>query len=170
MDTNFSPKTPERADGIACCPWLSKVALFVATGFGAGYLPIAPGTWGSVVGVGLFLVLWKMQWLLPGIAAALSVSVVTSGIGERHFGRKDPSQVVVDEIVCFPLAMLGLPVTPAWLAGAFVFYRIFDVIKPPPANWSQRLPGGWGVTADDLFAALYTCAALHAIRFLAQRF
>ncbi|MBM3890485.1 MAG: phosphatidylglycerophosphatase A [Verrucomicrobia bacterium] len=152
-----------------CCPLASKAALFVATGFGSGYLPIAPGTWGSIVGVGLFFALWKLNWLLPGTVVALLVSVVAGGVGERHFGRKDPSQVVIDEVACFPLAMLGLPVTPAWLAGAFVLYRFFDVIKPPPANWSQRLPGGWGITADDVFAGLYTCAALHVIRFLASR-
>ena len=154
MATDFTRRTLER------------VALVVATGFGAGCLPLAPGTWGSLVGVLWFLALWKLDWLVPGIAAGLVVSVVTAGVGERHFARKDPPQVVVDELACVPLAMLGLPVTISWLAAAFVLFRVFDVIKPQPANWVQRWPGGWGITADDVVAALYTCGALHAIHWL----
>ena len=154
MATDFTRRTLERA------------ALVVATGFGAGCLPLAPGTWGSLVGVLWFLALWKLDWLVPGIAAGLVVSVVTAGVGERHFARKDPPQVVVDELACVPLAMLGLPVTIAWLAAAFVLFRVFDVIKPQPANWVQRWPGGWGITADDVVAALYACGTLHAIHWL----
>ena len=136
----------------------------IATGFGSGCLPLAPGTWGSLVGVLWFLALWKLNWLVPGIIAGLVVSVVTAGVGERHFARKDPSQVVVDELACFPLAMLGLPVSLAWIAAAFVLFRAFDVVKPQPAHWVQRWPGGWGITADDVVAALYTCGVLHAVR------
>ena len=154
MATDFTRRTLER------------VALVVATGFGAGCLPLAPGTWGSLVGVLWFLALWKLDWLVPGIAAGLVVSVVTAGVGERHFARKDPPQVVVDELACVPLAMLGLPVTISWLAAAFVLFRVFDVIKPQPANWVQRWPGGWGITVDDVIAALYACGVLHAARWV----
>ncbi len=139
----------------------------VATGFGSGCLPVAPGTWGSLVGVLWFLALWKLGWLVPGIVAGLGISVLTASAGERHFACKDPPQVVVDELACFPLAMLGLPVTAGWLTAAFVLFRLFDVLKPEPANWVQRWPGGWGITADDVVAALYTCGVLHAIRWLA---
>ncbi|MCX6906864.1 MAG: phosphatidylglycerophosphatase A [Verrucomicrobia bacterium] len=146
---------------------LERLALAVATGFGSGCLPVAPGTWGSLVGVLYFLALWKLNWLVFGIVVGLVLSVVTAGVGERHFARKDPPQVVVDEVVCFPLAMLGLPVTMGYVVAAFVLFRIFDVIKPQPAHWVQRWPGGWGITADDVVAALYTCGVLHAIRWVA---
>jgi len=146
---------------------LERLALVVATGFGSGCLPVAPGTWGSLVGVAWFLALWKLNLLVPGIVVGLAISVVTAGVGERHFARKDPPQVVVDELACFPLAMLGLPVTPVWIAAAFVLFRVFDVVKPQPAHWVQRWFGGWGITADDVVAALYTCGVLHAIRWVA---
>jgi phosphatidylglycerophosphatase A len=143
-----------------------RLALVIATGFGSGYLPVAPGTWGSLVGVLWFLMLWKLNWFLPGIVVGLALSVATAGAGERHFARKDPPQVVIDELVCFPIAMLGLPVTPLWIAEAFVFFRILDVVKPQPAHWVQRWPGGWGITADDVVAALYTCGMMHGLRWL----
>ncbi len=143
-----------------------RLALVIATGFGSGCLPLAPGTWGSLVGVLWFLALWKLNWLVPGILVGLGLSVAAAGVGERHFGRKDPSQVVVDEMMCFPLAMLGLPVSLVWIAAAFVLFRLFDVVKPQPANWVQRWPGGWGITADDVVAALYTCGVLHAVRWV----
>ena len=152
MATDFTRKTCDR------------LALVIATGFGSGCLPVAPGTWGSLVGVLWFLALWKLDWLAPGIIAGLALSVVTAAAGERHFKRKDPPSVVVDELACFPLAMLGLPVTLLWIAAAFVLFRVFDVVKPQPAHWVQRWPGGWGITADDVVAALYTCGALHVIR------
>jgi phosphatidylglycerophosphatase A len=142
------------------------VALLIATGFGSGYLPWAPGTWGTVVGVGFFLALWKLNALVPGIIGGLIVSVAVSPAGERYFGKKDPGQVVVDEVVCFPLAMLGVPVTAGYLLAAFVLFRLLDVVKPPPARQIQRLPGGWGITADDVIAALYACGVIHAVRWL----
>ncbi|HAM41724.1 MAG TPA: phosphatidylglycerophosphatase A [Candidatus Omnitrophica bacterium] len=155
MATDFTRKTLERLE------------LLVATGFGSGCLPVAPGTWGSLVGVLWFLALWKLNCFVPGVIVGLALSIVTACVGERHFARKDPPQVVVDEMACFPLAMLGLPVTMSYLAVAFVIFRILDVVKPQPAHWVQRWPGGWGITADDVVAALYTCGALHAIRWVA---
>lgn len=152
MDTGSSRKTPDR------------VALFVATGFGSGYLPFAPGTWGSLVGVAFFLALWKLDVLLLGIVAGLIAAVLAAPAGERRFGKKDPGQVVVDEVVCFPIAMLGLPVNVGWLVAAFLLFRFFDVVKPSPADAVQRWPGGWGIVADDVIAALYTCGLLNAAR------
>lgn len=155
MATDFIRKTCDR------------LALVIATGFGSGCLPVAPGTWGSLVGVLWFLALWKLDCLVPGIIAGLAISAVTASVAERYFVRKDPPQVVIDELACFPVTMLGLPVTPLWIAAAFVFFRVLDVVKPQPAHWVQRWPGGWGITADDVIAALYTCGALHAIRWVA---
>jgi phosphatidylglycerophosphatase A len=75
-------------------------------------------------------------------------------------GGKDPGAIVIDEVAGMTLSVLALPLTPAVLAVAFVFFRVFDVVKPPPARGSQSLQGGVGVMADDLIAGLYTLAAV----------
>ncbi len=145
---------------------LERLALFVATGFGSGCLPIAPGTWGSVIGVFYFIALTKTDSLLPGIFLGLVIAVLSAHLAEPSFDHKDPRQIVVDELACFPLAMLWLPVTFPYLAAAFVLFRILDVLKPPPIRSLQSLPGGWGIVADDVAAALAACAILHGFHWL----
>ena len=146
---------------------LDRIALFVAMGFGSGRLPLAPGTWGTAVGIGWFLLLWKLDCVVLGSLLGLIVAVASASMAERQLGKKDPSAVVVDELAAFPLAMLGLPVSFWYVAFAFLLFRIFDVTKPQPANWIQRLPSGWGIVADDVVAALYACLAMHLWRAIA---
>jgi phosphatidylglycerophosphatase A len=140
------------------------IALAVATALGVGYAPVAPGTFGSAVG----LLLW---WVLPRSllvqAAAIVVSLVagswSAGVAERHFGRSDPGQVVIDEVMGMLVTMFG--VTAGWtgaLAG-FLLFRAADIVKPFPANRLERLPGGLGVMADDLMAAVYANLALRVV-------
>ena len=145
-----------------------KTAVALATGLGLGYSPFAPGTVGSIWGVLLVLVLhprvaWPGQVLIAAILCALAVPICDTA--ERRFGRKDPHCIVADEYLTFPLCMIGLPV--AWSAWwifpvAFASNRFFDIVKLPPANQLQALRGGWGIVADDVFAALYSLAANHA--------
>jgi phosphatidylglycerophosphatase A len=138
-----------------------RLALSVATGFGAGLAPVAPGTVGSAV-TGLVL------WLVPFSPSALiTFFVVVTVVGtwaahhaERALGQKDPSAIVIDEVAGMTLSVLALPLTPGVLATAFVLFRVFDVVKPFPARVSQRLPGGAGVMIDDLIAGLYALAVL----------
>jgi len=133
---------------------------------GVGGAPIAPGTAASAVTVA---VLWLAR---PSpLVLALAVAVVTAlGIwasdeAERALGRgKDPGAIVVDEVAGMALSVLSVPLTPAILAVAFVLFRIFDVLKPFPANVSQRLPGGLGVMTDDLVAGLYALLLVLLIR------
>ena len=138
-------------------------ALAVATVFAVGYVPIAPGTFGSAVG----LLLWK---LLPASAIVQAAAVVAlfvigsiaGNVAERHFGRTDPRQVVIDEVMGMLTTLFLNPV--GW-KGAFVgflFFRATDIMKPYPANRLERLPGGVGVMADDAMAAIYANLALRA--------
>ena len=152
--------------------------LLVAQGFGCGRIPFAPGTFGSLLGLGWFAVLLSPNSLLifaSGTIAGIVLSIRLSGLAEKQLRQKDPSSVVLDEIVAMPLCFLGwigfyfekhqaLP-PPAyffqsetWLLtlGTFVLFRLFDIVKPWPLRQSQVLPGGWGVTIDDVLAALYT--------------
>jgi phosphatidylglycerophosphatase A len=136
-------------------------ALALATALGVGYAPFAPGTFGSAVG----LALW---WLLPAapvvqaaaIAALFALGAWSGTVAERHFGTTDPSAVVIDEVMGMLITLFLNPV--GWLGalGAFLLFRIADVVKPYPANVLERLPGGAGVMADDAMAAVYANIAL----------
>lgn len=154
----------------------ARLVRMFATGFGLGYSPIASGTVGTLPGVALVFLVWP--WLESAIAqivlalvlSALAVPICSAG--EAQFGQKDDHRIVADEYMTFPVCLIGLPVDAAhwWvLAIAFVSARAFDVLKPPPAYQSQRLPAGWGVVADDFLANLYSLAANHAIFALIQR-
>jgi phosphatidylglycerophosphatase A len=143
---------------------LDRIALAVATTGGAGYAPVAPGTAGSAVALAVL-------WLVPFSPAALVVYLVAvTAIGtwaahraEALLGGKDPGAIVIDEVAGMTLAVIAVPLTPAVLALGFVLFRAFDVVKPPPAGISQRLPGGLGVMTDDLIAGLYALAILAAL-------
>ncbi len=151
--------------------------LWVAQGFGIGRIPFAPGTFGSLLGVlwfALLLLSAKLWVFAAGTLAALALSVWLCGEAEKTLGQKDPGSVVLDEIAAMPVCFLGWVavaackngVTPGlgcffstrtWLLtlGVFAAFRFFDVVKPWPVHQSQALPGGWGITLDDVLAALY---------------
>ncbi len=159
--------------------------LWIAQGFGVGRIPVAPGTFGSVVGVGWFalLLLTGSFWLVvAGTVAGIALSVWLCGVGEQVLGEKDPQSVVLDEITAIPACFLGwlamlagkAGVLPSpevffsgrgWLQvlGVFALFRFFDVLKPWPVRQSQSLPGGWGVTVDDVLAAMYVNLAVLAV-------
>jgi phosphatidylglycerophosphatase A len=155
---------------------MNRCLLFLAQGFGVGRIPFAPGTFGSLLGFGWFalLILPGNFWIyLGGTIVGLALSVWLCGAGEKILGKKDPGSVVMDEIAAMPVCFLGWVIlaecvgvplvvgnffrSSIWPvpAGIFVAFRIFDVWKPWPVRQSQSLPGGWGVTVDDLLAAIY---------------
>jgi len=146
---------------------ITRVALAVATVGGVGYVPIAPGTFGSAVG----LLVW---WLLGPSAVVQSVAIVaifaagvwSGGVCERDCCRTDPRHVVIDEVAGMLITLLLAPVAWAGAFGAFLLFRIADVIKPYPANRLEALHGGLGIMADDAMAGVYANIALRAILFL----
>lgn len=140
---------------------MPSLALALATCFGVGYVPIAPGTFGSLLGLLVWAVL-PQTWGAQGIAIVivLVLGTVCGSIAERHFRATDPGPVVIDEVMGMLVTLFALPV--GWggaIAGFFVF-RVLDVIKPFPANRFERLHGGVGVMADDFMAAVYANVAL----------
>jgi phosphatidylglycerophosphatase A len=149
--------------------------LWIAQGFGIGRIPFAPGTFGSILGLAWLasLLLFK-SWtvFILGNIAGVAMSVWLSGEAERILGAHDPGSVVLDEIVAIPLCFAGWLAIAGlrqhsfpgpdyfcahWLSiiGVFTLFRFFDVAKPWPVRQSQVLPGGWGITIDDVLAALY---------------
>ena len=136
------------------------LALSIAT-CGVGYLPLAPGTFGSLVGVGIF---WLLVRANPLVIVAAILAVTFAGIWagsrvEQVSGRKDPGKVVVDEVAGQMIALFPLTLFARWSIGAvilsFILFRFFDIVKPYPANRLQELNGGAGVMFDDLVAGVY---------------
>lgn len=145
------------------------IAKLIATAGGVGYCPWAPGTAGSLLGwlIGWLAALHQppmWRWLMW--TAAVLIGVAASTRTERVLGRHDPSVVVIDEVVGMWMVLILLPREAHWLVvgvAAFVLFRAFDVVKPPPLRWFSRAPGGWGIVLDDLGAAVYTWLVLFVL-------
>jgi phosphatidylglycerophosphatase A len=133
-----------------------RLVVAIATGVYVGYLPPAPGTLGSLLGL---LLLWPLK---PGTVQVLvtlfliGVGIVVADRAARVIGGQDPPAIVIDEIAGIAVATLLLPPQVQERVVAFVIFRLFDVIKPFPARQAERLPGGFGIVGDDLIAGLYT--------------
>lgn len=141
-----------------------KIAHFLATGGGVGLIPIAPGTWGSLLGLGLgFVVIEALGYwgLAAGIFLLLGLGTWASGRYARALGASDPGEVVVDEIVGQWIALLWLPQSLGGYIVAFLMFRLFDIAKPwPVSHFNESYNGGWGIMMDDVAAgvmALFSC-------------
>jgi len=139
-----------------------RVALFVATLAGAGYGPIAPGTWGTLAAVPLWLAFPASPILYAGATVALiAIAIPCATTAERLLAKKDAGPVVIDEAAGFLVTMFLAPVTPISGVLGFVFFRIFDVLKFYPADRLERFPGGFGIVMDDVASGVYGCLSLH---------
>jgi phosphatidylglycerophosphatase A len=142
---------------------MDRLYMFLATGAYSGYLPKAPGTWGSAVGVLLWFVIARLPigtyWILVGVLFA--VGVICAGAAEKIVDRGDPGLVVIDEIVGQLIALGLAPLHPLAALAGFILFRIFDIFKPFPVNWlDNRLHGGLGIMLDDVAAGLYALLVL----------
>lgn len=140
--------------------------MVLATGFGTGYGPIAPGTWGSLPGLAFAWGLDQIAgpWAVAGGAAFFAIAGLwAAGRAAALLGAKDPGRVVVDEIAGQMVTLLLLPPTARVLVAGFLLFRVLDVGKPWPANRLEYLPGGSGIMADDLIVGLYANLILHAL-------
>ncbi len=135
----------------------NRIIKILATGFGAGLSPVAPGTAGTLVGVLICLLCYPMPWAFRLLfVIAISVfSIYVAGQAETLYGKTDDQRIVIDEIAGLQVTMLPVAITGLHLCLAFVLFRIFDIWKPFPLDHFQKFPGGWGVVADDLGAGVY---------------
>ena len=130
---------------------------FLAFGFGSGLMPIAPGTWGTLAAIPLYLLLvglpWWMYLAVTGVGFVLGVSLCSKVSVE--LGVHDHKGIVWDEIVGYFLTMFLAPPTLPWMITGFVLFRIFDIWKPQPIKWvDQHIQGGLGIMLDDVLAAI----------------
>ena len=146
-----------------------QLIMFIATGAYTGYLPKAPGTWGTLVALPINLLL---IWLSPagyGLALLmiLLVAVYTAGAAEKILDRKDPGAIVIDEIIGMLITLIAAPPQPLIWLMAFLLFRLFDIAKPWPVSWADRhLNGGLGIVLDDVLAGGYAWLTLHGILLL----
>ena len=156
--------------------FVRAVFRIIATGLWTGFFPVAPGTAGSILALAIYAAVpgfaptgdVPVGASVPSAAAILVIlwvmilAVPAASASEREFGH-DGGPIVIDEVVGQWIAVAGLPATPAVLIGGLLLFRIFDIFKPFPAGRSQRLPGGWGVVADDVIAGIYAAIALRVL-------
>ena len=147
----------------------TKPLNLIASLFGLGFIPFMPGTFGTLGAFGLYLILPAALfssfsgWLLLGILLCFSLlAVFISGRAEQDLGTDAP-QIVIDEMAGFFMATLFLPYS--WLVGlyAVVLFRVFDIGKPLGVKSLQKLPGGWGIVADDILAGIYANILLQVL-------
>ncbi len=144
------------------------ITLF-ASGLGTGFLPWAPGTWGSLVGIPLAYVLNTLPskpLALLSLISFIFLAIWVSSEAEKMWQEKDFRKIVIDEVCGMSIALLFMPLTVPTILIAFIFFRFFDVTKLPPANFLERLPGGWGIVLDDVMAGLYAWAGLYLFLYL----
>ncbi len=149
---------------------MSRLGLFVATCGYLGYVPIAPGTFGSAAGLAVFMAVRSSGSVtveLATIVILFAVGIWSGTVAEHHFGGVDPGPIVLDEVVGMLITLALLPVNLTGAIVGFLVFRVLDVIKPWPSNGFEKLPGGLGVMADDGMAALYGNLVMRALIWLA---
>lgn len=163
MSDSTAPPTSNRRP-------LDRVLVPLAHGFGLGLIKPAPGTWGSLLGLPIAAFLGQQT---PAIGWAIwivmfLIGVVTCDAAARHFARKDPGECVIDEYVAIPMIALIIPMGWTTLLLTFGLFRLFDIWKPWPIKAVEKIPGGWGVMADDIVAAGYAAGVLALLLNLAK--
>lgn len=136
-----------------------SIERLTASWFGAGFLPWAPGTWGSLAALPFawaIVLLGGKLWLLAAAVAVFIVGCIAADRATRDGPERDPGWVVIDEVAGQWLTLLVLPLSLPGFAIGFVLFRLFDIWKPWPIRWAERrYGGGFGIMIDDVLAALY---------------
>jgi len=149
---------------------MSRLGLFVATCGYLGYVPIAPGTFGSAAGLAVFVAVRSTGSVtveLATIVVLFAIGIWAGTVAEHHFGGVDPGPIVLDEVVGMLITLALLPVNVTGAIVGFLVFRLLDVIKPWPSGGFEKLPGGLGVMADDGMAAIYGNLVMRGLIWLA---
>lgn len=190
-----APRSYEPPAAAASTTYISPAALgrhaavtwheVVSTGFFSGYLPKAPGTWGSVFAVLIYFVSARLlpgegviylgpipiSWWAIGLAlVTTAIGVYASGIFATEWREDDPGEVVIDEFAGVFFACALIPASPIAYVAAFVLFRLFDITKPGVIHKLQDLPGGYGIVIDDVAAGIAAAPLALGVHLLAARF
>jgi phosphatidylglycerophosphatase A len=148
---------------------MSKIGRLLGTCFGLGYLTRAPGTVGTLLGV---MVYWfgmrklNLFIYLVVLIVLFTVGVLIARATIAMFGKEDPQPIIIDELVGYLVAMFAVLPSFINIVLAFVIFRFFDILKPPPIRYlHSKIKGGLGMMVDDLSSGIMTCCLLHIIDF-----
>ena len=156
---------------------MRKVFIFLGTVAGVGYVPILPGTAGTLAGVIIYLIFSKASKVFPGpfleplsylvmLVAFVGAGVWISGRCNQYLKGNDNSSIVIDEVGGFLITMFVLPFSMRFLLLGFILFRTFDIVKPFKIEKLEKLPGGWGIMADDVAAGILANLVLQAARMM----
>jgi len=147
---------------------MNRFILLLATGFGVGYSPVAPGTLGTLIAIPVYYFLSEIPCPLYEVTLIgfFFLSAWVSGNAERVFRKQDDQRIVIDEVIGFLIAMLWVPKTLLFVIVGFFLFRFFDILKPFPIRHIEKgFKGGFGVVLDDLVAGVYTNILLQIISY-----
>jgi phosphatidylglycerophosphatase A len=146
---------------------MSRAYEMIASVFYIGYLPVAPGTLGSLVGLIVYYFV-KDNPITMGVAILIvtALGFLTAGRAEKIFGGKDPDEIVIDELSGMLISLYLLPSSMGYVVSGFILFRFFDIVKPKPIQSFEELKGSLGIMSDDLIAGLYANMALQIVYML----
>ncbi len=153
-------------DNCPGCAVQGRLAVWLATGFGAGRAPFAPGTFGTLAAVPVYLLLMRASTVLyvEIVVLMFVIGVIACQMAGERLGETDHPAIVWDEIVGFQITMFLAPAGWTWIVAGFLLFRLFDIWKPFPLRQvDRRWRNGFGTMSDDALAGVYACAALHAL-------
>jgi phosphatidylglycerophosphatase A len=148
---------------------INFLSRLISTFFYVGYIPLIPGTFGSIAGLAVFYLTKDNAVVYAVVTVSLLImGFVASSRAERLFKVKDPRHVVIDEVAGMLISLAGLPYDIRLVVIGFFVFRLLDTLKPYPANGLQKIPGARGIMYDDIVAAIYTNIVLQVVaRFIA---
>jgi phosphatidylglycerophosphatase A len=144
----------------------AKTVMFFATGFYSGYVPVAPGTCGTLVGLPFCFLLSGLDfWIAFGLTVLLILLAMgIAHMAERVLRQRDPGCIVIDEIAGIAVTFVGIAMTPFTAVAGFILFRVMDIAKPFPVRLAEKtVPGGAGVVLDDLLAGIYANLLLRLV-------
>jgi phosphatidylglycerophosphatase A len=151
---------------------LANVWLAISSVLGLGYMPKAPGTFGTLAAVPLWAILaaWPLGVQLAAVAGFIGFAILASARAEAIYGRHDVQHIVIDETAGLLVAAVGVPFRWPEVVAAVVLFRVFDIVKPQPVKWAdERVPGGLGVVLDDVLAGVMAGVLLHLSKLVCGR-
>jgi phosphatidylglycerophosphatase A len=141
-----------------------RLCTMIASVFYIGYLPVAPGTLGSLAGLALYYFICNNTIIMSAvILAAIALGFMTAGRVEKMFGEKDPGEIIRDEFAGMLISLYRIPPTMGYVVAGFLLFRFFDIVKPRPIRNLEKLKGSLGIMSDDLVAGVYANMALQVV-------
>ena len=136
----------------------------IASVFYIGYLPIAPGTLGSLAALIPYYFICRSAILMPAVILIVTIlGFITAGRVEKIFEEKDPEEIIIDEFSGMLISLYRIPPTMGYVVAGFLLFRFFDIVKPKPIRDLEKLKGGIGIMSDDLIAGVYANVVLHVV-------